>query len=329
MSISSNDSDGYSPHSRNTCALEVWEPISFLGDGSIATVHLARRRPQRVKIPYIERSDIMTRAMKASGQSHGAIDSGSGGPSASVVQVCALKSIHQDHVGSNTILRDAKDEISILRKLSHPNIVRLLEGFERRRHVYMATEVCQGGDLHQVEGTSEAQAKAIVRQILSAVSYMHQMGVVHRDLKLANVLFANKDQKEVKIIDFGMAVEHKNGSEKLSKRVGTIYSMAPEVLKGSYDCKCDMVRMSVALGAWELVLARKGIETYCYVCILLCSGPWVSLLTSFFVDPSLSGVPMSIFLGPKEGTPWQAKFTANVCFVVSVIVGLTEIILLS
>jgi serine/threonine protein kinase len=238
-SLSSRDCE-LIKYSKKTCALEYWEPISFLGDGGIATVYLVRRRPHRVKVPYLERADVVTRAQKVvSEQSHGGNETTKG------VQgdiVCAMKSVHEDHVLNNTILRDAKDEITILSKLSHPNMVRFVEGYERQRHVYMIMEVCNGGDLQQVEGTNEQQAKEIVHQILGAVAHMHAMGIVHRDLKPSNCLFTNTEHTDIKIIDFGMAAEYSHTGEKLTKRVGTIFCMAPEVLKGAYDNKCDMVR---------------------------------------------------------------------------------------
>eukprot|EP00977_Amphora_coffeiformis_P002781 scaffold523_cov166-Amphora_coffeaeformis.AAC.9 len=121
-----------------------------------------------------------------------------------------------------------RDEIYTMSHLSHPNIVRVLEAYERKRHVYLIMELCTGGDLVQLsrdEGTTEPHAKAIVRHILQAVAYMHKMGVVHRDLKLENIMFATPRHKasEVKIIDFGLATKYlSNDYKKMTDKVGTM-----------------------------------------------------------------------------------------------------------
>jgi serine/threonine protein kinase len=90
----------------------------------------------------------------------------------------------KDHIGDDRCLQEMRDEIRTMSNLSHPNIVDVIEGYERKRHVYLIMELCTGGDLTQVEGTTERQANAIMRRVLSAVKYMHSKNVVHRDLKL-------------------------------------------------------------------------------------------------------------------------------------------------
>ena len=97
--------------------------------------------------------------------------------------IYALKSIMKDFILNDRYLQEMRDEVYTMSKLSHPNIVKVVEGYERKRHVYLIMELCKGGDLTQVEGTSEKHAKAIMRRVLSAVQYMHDKGVVHRDCK--------------------------------------------------------------------------------------------------------------------------------------------------
>lgn len=98
--------------------------------------------------------------------------------------IYALKSIMKDFILNDLYLQEMRDEINTMSKLSHPNIVNVVEAYERKRHVYLIMELCRGGDLTQVEGTTEKHAKAIIRRVLSAVAYMHDKGVVHRDCKL-------------------------------------------------------------------------------------------------------------------------------------------------
>ena len=75
---------------------------------------------------------------------------------------------------------------------------------------------------------------------------MHSFNVVHRDLKFENVLFMSKaPESEVMIIDFGLAKANYARKKKLDEFVGTIYSMAPEVIRGAYDAKCDVWSLGV------------------------------------------------------------------------------------
>ena len=93
-------------------------------------------------------------------------------------------------------------------------------------------------------------AADIIRQVLSAVVYCHQHNIVHRDLKPENLLLEFKRQpnedNNVKVIDFGTSIEY-NPNQKLRARLGTAYYIAPEVLRGEYDEKCDVWSCGVIL----------------------------------------------------------------------------------
>jgi serine/threonine protein kinase len=172
-----------------TCALEFWEPLKLLGEGSISDIHLVRRRPVRVKIPYKEEGNIMSTAAagksKAQKTTITAKVSESDGDSGTDKELYALKSIMKDHVRNDAFLEEIRNEIYTMSHLSHPNVVRVVEAYERKRHIYLIMEYCSGGDLCQVEGTgiSEAKAAVIIKHILSAVGYLHENRVIHRDRK--------------------------------------------------------------------------------------------------------------------------------------------------
>lgn len=231
-------------YTKNTCALEYWEPLRLLGEGSISSIHLVRRRPERVDIPYKEKADIMRLAAEAAASNDD--DATTTAIEGADQDVYALKSIMKDHVRNDQYLKEMRSEIYTMSRLCHDNIVNVYEAFERKRHIYLILEYCRGGDLCERNPT-EAEAATIVRKILSAVAYMHQHNVVHRDLKLENIMFSkdpkdpSSQQLEVKVIDFGLATKFLSEEYKqMTARVGTLYSMAPQVLQGVYDAKCDM-----------------------------------------------------------------------------------------
>ncbi len=91
------------------------------------------------------------------------------------------------------------------------------------------------------KGFSEKEASSIMKQLLSAISYMHSQGIVHRDLKPENILFLNNEPNApLKIVDFGTACKFPAPGEKLTENHGTIGFQAPEMLEGSYAELCDI-----------------------------------------------------------------------------------------
>ncbi len=158
------------------------------------------------------------------------------------------------------------NEINILSKVDHPNIIRIYEIFEDSRYISIIMEYCTGGDLFQKinelaekdKSFSEKEAVKIFKQLMSAVSYCHNQGICHRDLKPDNIIFLNKEpDSPIKIVDFGLSkifgeikpIMKGNKIEKniMSLRVGTAYYMAPEVIQGNYDNKCDIWSCGVIL----------------------------------------------------------------------------------
>ena len=87
---------------------------------------------------------------------------------------------------------------------------------------------------------TEAQCARLVKQMLNSVRYIHNKGIIHRDLKLENFLFSEMDPgSELKMIDFGLS-KHFTFGEVHHEAVGTPYTVAPEVIRGSYDERCDV-----------------------------------------------------------------------------------------
>jgi len=136
-------------------------------------------------------------------------------------------------------------EVDILKKLIHPNIMQIFEFYEDKKNFYIITEFCEGGELFDkvVEKGSfkEDEAASVVKQLISAINYIHLNNIVHRDLKPENILLDTKKNNIIKIIDWGTArFFDKDKNKKMNKISGTPYYIAPEVLFEKYDEKCDV-----------------------------------------------------------------------------------------
>ncbi len=135
-------------------------------------------------------------------------------------------------------------EFQILKNIDHPHIIRIHEVFNDPKNFYLITEYCEGGDLfsmiQKVDNFNEKIAARIMKQVVSAVLYCHSNGIVHRDIKSDNILFLhNNINSSVKLIDFGISVRFEKNT-KLKEKTGTVLYIAPEVINGSYDEKCDI-----------------------------------------------------------------------------------------
>ena len=161
----------------------------------------------------------------------------------------AIKSIPKDKIHPKG-MGFMRRELELLQVVDHPNIIKCHKIYEDQRYVHIVMELCSGGDLfdHLINygQYTEEQTANIMRKIISALNYLHQMNVCHRDIKADNFLFETTDPRaEIKIIDFGLA--RKFGMEKMHTVVGTPYYMAPEVLRGSYGKECDVWSLGVLI----------------------------------------------------------------------------------
>jgi len=142
-------------------------------------------------------------------------------------------------------------EVQIMKKVDHPNVLKLYEVFEDDESFFLVMELVNGKELFDkiVERGqySEADASHIVRQIVSAVEYLHSQGIAHRDLKPENLLSADIDGVErIKIADFGFSKNF--GEEKLMTSCGSPGYVAPEVLTSeSYDKSVDLWSVGVII----------------------------------------------------------------------------------
>lgn len=153
-----------------------------------------------------------------------------------------------------------ENEIAVLHKLKHANIVSLEDIFESKTHLYLIMQLVSGGELFDriVEKGfyTEKDASKLIQQILDAVKYLHDMGIVHRDLKPENLLYDSMEEdSKIMISDFGLSKIEGSGSV-MSTACGTPGYVAPEVLAQKPYSK--------AVDCWSI-----GVIAY----ILLCGYP--------------------------------------------------------
>jgi len=151
---------------------------------------------------------------------------------------------------SNTKFLDR--EVSILKKVSHPHVVPLFDIYEEADDIILVMKYIGGGDLFdQIQRRNtftEKDASNIIRQLLEAVKYLHDSGIVHRDLKVDNILCDTKGQDlHVYVADFGLArIFDSTGDVLMQSRVGSLEYTAPEIFANKpYDKSCDLWSVGV------------------------------------------------------------------------------------
>ncbi|CAN8321250.1 unnamed protein product [Cochlearia groenlandica] len=166
-------------------------------------------------------------------------------------QVVAVKIIPKAKMKTSIAIEDVRREVKILQALSgHKNLVQFYDAFEDNYNVYIAMELCEGGELLdriQARGGkySENAAKTVIIQILNVVAFCHLQGVVHRDLKPENFLYTSKEENsQLKAIDFGLS-DFVKPDQRLNDIVGSAYYVAPEVLHKSYTTEADVWSIGV------------------------------------------------------------------------------------
>uniref|UniRef100_A0A8C6CQ84 Myosin light chain kinase family member 4 n=1 Tax=Moschus moschiferus TaxID=68415 RepID=A0A8C6CQ84_MOSMO len=132
---------------------------------------------------------------------------------------------------------DVKNEISVMNQLDHVNLIQLYDAFESKNDIVLVMEYVDGGELFDriIDDNcnlTELDTILFIRQICEGIRHMHQMYILHLDLKPENILCVNRDTKQIKIIDFGLARRYKP-REKLKVNFGTPEFLAPEVV--NYD----------------------------------------------------------------------------------------------
>mmetsp|Transcript_146249 Transcript_146249/g.257793 ORF Transcript_146249/g.257793 Transcript_146249/m.257793 type:complete len:426 (+) Transcript_146249:63-1340(+) len=173
----------------------------------------------------------------------------------------ALKTFRKDSLSAEELC-NLKNEVLILRSVEHPHIVCLEHISETAEDLHLVFELLQGGELYtrvaKQGAIQEEEAAKGIHQILQAVAYLHEKGVIHRDIKLENLVYTDSSLQCLKLIDFGLAARW-DGRTPLSKRCGTPGYVAPEVWRKTSTNAVDMWALGVL--AYEMLLARSPFPT--------------------------------------------------------------------
>jgi calcium-dependent protein kinase len=171
-----------------------------------------------------------------------------GTPTSDTKKRYAIKSINKSKLNQEQVNQLSR-EIEILTTVDHPNIIKYYETFNDVNYFHIVMEYCTGGELLEriisKRFFSEYETAEVIYKVSSAISHCHSLGIVHRDLKPENILYESKsDFSDLRIIDFGLS---KKIEGTLSSLVGSPYYVAPEVLEGKYNEKCDCWSIGVIM----------------------------------------------------------------------------------
>jgi len=170
----------------------------------------------------------------------------------------ALKIVNKSESNIDLINR-MKEEIQILKKLEHQNIVKYYGQFETSNQLFIKMEYLKYGNLEkwlkENKTISEEKASLIIKEVLSAIAYLHQNQICHRDLKPENIMFSRQnDLSSIKIIDFGLSLQNFDTLCN-SDYCGTLLYMAPEEInRKSYYLSVDIW----SIGILMYMLLNKG-----------------------------------------------------------------------
>jgi RAC serine/threonine-protein kinase len=148
-------------------------------------------------------------------------------------EMFALKALRKDHIIKRNQVEHTKTERNVLGNVRHPFIVGLNMAFQSKDKLYFVLDYCAGGELffhlNKLGKFPESRARFYAAEIILAISYVHKLGIIYRDLKPENVLLDAKGH--VRLTDFGLSKEGINSSSSgANSFCGTPEYLAPEIL---------------------------------------------------------------------------------------------------
>ena len=169
-----------------------------------------------------------------------------------IVAIKMIKKVKENDEEDSNII----NQINILKKLSHPNIVKIHEFYSNKKYYQIITEYCKKGELFKYikRSFTEKQLAVIFYQILSGLNYLHEKNVIHKNIKLKNIMVLQKEEdinsKEeylwIKIIDFHTAEIFQKNRKDYS-HIHNSYYTSPEAIKNIYTEKSDIWSVGIIL----------------------------------------------------------------------------------
>lgn len=152
---------------------------------------------------------------------------------------------------SETAKRNYLQGLEILKKIDHPNLLKLIDLYSSETTLQIITEFYNGGELFERlmkdKCFDEITCSKIMKQILLGINYLHKNRIVHRGITPENMVFEGSvDNFLIKIIDFKL-LTYLPEKQHLSEKVGAVFYIAPEILEEKYDFKCDIWSCGVLL----------------------------------------------------------------------------------
>ena len=199
----------------------------------------------------------------------------------------ATKKIDKSAMKTDKSRQYLENEINILKEMDHPNIIKLIDVKNTTKYYYLVMEYCNGGDLSKClayyknknqKPFSEEVVQYLMRQIVSAICYMHKKNIMHRDIKLENILVNFDNEKDahernmmkakIKIIDFGFS-RHLKKYELAYSILGNPINMDPGILKKlnkndnnkdyGYDQKADIWGLGTI--CYEMLIGKSTFDS--------------------------------------------------------------------
>lgn len=175
----------------------------------------------------------------------------------------AIKVLRPDLASQTSVVERFRSEAVVLARLSHPNVATLYSLFRQTDELFMVLEFIPGETLdrmlHRRGALPVSEALGYFSQALEGISYAHERGVVHRDIKPGNIML--NDEGIVKVLDFGIA--RLLGSDRVTRHgnvVGTLEYMSPEQVRGvETDARSDVYGLGIML--YEMVTGRLPFES--------------------------------------------------------------------
>lgn len=168
----------------------------------------------------------------------------------------AIKAVNKEKAGTSAV-KLLEREVLIMKKIDHEHLIHLEEIYETSKRMYLVMELCDAGGIQKLlekkTRFSEKETWTVINQLAHAVAYLHDCDIVHRDLKLENILLGQPVGNEllnIKLTDFGLSyVKGGVGSDSMMQSVcGTPMYMAPEVIDDlGYSQQCDIWSIGVIM----------------------------------------------------------------------------------